>query len=116
VDSEFDAVIVPSDGVSVSGSDSDHSDWSIGWFEPHSKHFTDDEEDTFAVLMPCYGSPAPPDAASRNSFSPSKGQKPPHLNQHNNQSLPGPVSPKSLTVRPQEPCAWPLQQFQFCGW
>lgn len=91
MDSEFDAVIVPSDGVSVSGSDSDHSDWSIGWFEPHSKHFTDDEEDTFAVLMPCYGSPAPPDAASRNSFSPSKDQNPPHLNQHNNQSLPGPI-------------------------
>lgn len=58
VDSEFDMVIVPSDGVSMSGSEnSDDSDWSIGWFEPHSKKFTENDEESFAVLIPYYGSP-----------------------------------------------------------
>lgn len=77
MDSEFDMVIVPPDGISVSGSDTDDSDWSIGWFEPHSKKFTDDEEDSFAVLMPCYGSPTPPDTNSRKAFTPNEQSKPP---------------------------------------
>lgn len=51
----------------MSGSDSDESDWSVGWFEPHSKNFTDDEEESFAVLMPCYGSPSPEPISSRGS-------------------------------------------------
>ncbi|KDO60554.1 hypothetical protein CISIN_1g048590mg [Citrus sinensis] len=39
-----------------SGSESDDSDWSIGWLEPHGADFqTDDESDnSFAVLVPCY--------------------------------------------------------------
>ncbi len=58
-DAEFDLVIVPADGISMSGSDSEDSDWSVGWFEPHHSDFTDNElEDSFAVLVPCYGSPA----------------------------------------------------------
>ncbi|KAM7529358.1 hypothetical protein LguiB_032768 [Lonicera macranthoides] len=64
VDKEYDMVIVPSDGVGLSGSDSDDSDWSIGWLEPHAPDFyqSDDEDEkdggnrdeSFAVLVPCY--------------------------------------------------------------
>ncbi|KAG0473434.1 hypothetical protein HPP92_014784 [Vanilla planifolia] len=55
VDREYDAVIVPSDGGCMSGSESDGSDWSIGWVEPHAPDFHSDEEGSFAVLVPCYG-------------------------------------------------------------
>lgn len=57
IDREYDVVLVPSDGGCVSGSESDDSDWSIGWLEPHGPGFHDDEEsdDSFAVLVPCYG-------------------------------------------------------------
>ncbi|PSS21476.1 Forkhead box protein [Actinidia chinensis var. chinensis] len=56
IDKEYDVVLVPSDGVCLSGSESDDSDWSIGWLEPHAPGFqSDDEEaDSFAVLVPCY--------------------------------------------------------------
>ncbi|XP_054809863.1 uncharacterized protein LOC129311549 [Prosopis cineraria] len=57
VDREYDVVLVPSDGgVCLSGSESDDSDWSIGWLEPHGSEFqSDDESDnSFAVLVPCY--------------------------------------------------------------
>ncbi len=67
-DAEFDLVIVPADGISMSGSDSEDSDWSVGWFEPHHTDFTDNElEDSFAVLVPCYGSPARPSVAAAGS-------------------------------------------------
>uniref|UniRef100_A0A7N0TUW2 Uncharacterized protein n=1 Tax=Kalanchoe fedtschenkoi TaxID=63787 RepID=A0A7N0TUW2_KALFE len=59
VDREYDAVMVPSDGTCLSGSESDDSDWSIGWLEPHGADFlTEDDEmdNTFAVLVPCYRS------------------------------------------------------------
>ncbi|KAK9130020.1 hypothetical protein Sjap_010507 [Stephania japonica] len=58
IDREFDVVLVPSDGGCASGSESDASDWSIGWMEPHAPDFLseDDEgESSFAVLVPCYG-------------------------------------------------------------
>lgn len=57
IDREYDVVIVPSDGGCVSDSESDDSDWSIGWLEPHGPEFpSDDESDnSFAVLVPCYG-------------------------------------------------------------
>ncbi|XP_020591452.1 uncharacterized protein LOC110032227 [Phalaenopsis equestris] len=58
IDREYDAVIVPSDGGCLSGSESDDSDWSIGWLEPHASDFqseADDDESSFAVLVPCYG-------------------------------------------------------------
>ncbi|KAJ7965819.1 Ribosomal RNA small subunit methyltransferase A [Quillaja saponaria] len=57
IDREYDVVLVPSDGGCVSGSESDDSDWSIGWLEPHGPGFpSDDEKDnSFAVLVPCYG-------------------------------------------------------------
>lgn len=59
IDREYDAVIVPSDGGCLSGSESDDSDWSIGWMEPHAPDFHSEEdedgESTFAVLVPCYG-------------------------------------------------------------
>ena len=58
IDREYDVVIVPSDGDCVSGSESDDSDWSIGWLEPHGPGFQsedDDADDSFAVLVPCYG-------------------------------------------------------------
>lgn len=63
VDREFDVVLVPSDGGGcLSGSDSDDSDWSIGWLEPHAPDFFNDGggyesevETSFAVLVPCYG-------------------------------------------------------------
>ncbi|KAK9228556.1 hypothetical protein WN944_021507 [Citrus x changshan-huyou] len=57
MDKEYDVVLVPSDGgLCSSGSESDDSDWSIGWLEPHGADFqTDDESDnSFAVLVPCY--------------------------------------------------------------
>lgn len=59
IDREHDIVLVPSDGGCVSDSESDGSDWSIGWLEPHGPGFqTDDDsetDDSFAVLVPCYG-------------------------------------------------------------
>ncbi|XP_059624141.1 uncharacterized protein LOC132267105 [Cornus florida] len=56
IDKEYDGVLVPSDGVCLSGSESDDSDWSIGWLEPHAPDFQSDDEadDSFAVLVPCY--------------------------------------------------------------
>ncbi|KAK6923834.1 hypothetical protein RJ641_010034 [Dillenia turbinata] len=55
-DKELDVVLVPSDGVCLSASESDDSDYSIGWLEPHAPDFqSDDESDSsFAVLVPCY--------------------------------------------------------------
>jgi hypothetical protein len=68
IDTEFDVVIVPNDGFSMSGSDSEDSDWSVGWFEPHHADFTEhDPEDSFAVLVPCYGS-APTQPAASSPF------------------------------------------------
>lgn len=57
IDREYDVVLVPSDGGCVSGSESDDSDWSVGWLEPHGPDFQsdDDLDDSFAVLVPCYG-------------------------------------------------------------
>jgi len=57
VDREYDVVLVPSDGGCVSGSESNDSDWSIGWLEPHGPGFPSDDEadNSFAVLVPCYG-------------------------------------------------------------
>lgn len=57
VDREYDVVLVPSDGGCVSGSESDDSDWSIGWLEPHGPGFPSDDEtdNSFAVIVPCYG-------------------------------------------------------------
>ncbi|KAG7968085.1 hypothetical protein I3843_08G134100 [Carya illinoinensis] len=52
IDREFDAELVPSDGVCLSGSESDDPDWSIGWFEPHGPDFESD--DGLAVLVPSY--------------------------------------------------------------
>ncbi|CAH9070178.1 unnamed protein product [Cuscuta epithymum] len=58
IDKEYD-VLVPSDDVSLSGYESDESDWSVGWLEPHApgfrSHEEEEEEDSgFAVLVPCY--------------------------------------------------------------
>ncbi|KAG5251063.1 Homeodomain superfamily protein [Salix suchowensis] len=57
IDREYDVVLVPSDGGCVSGSESDDSDYSIGWLEPHGPEFQsdDDMDNSFAVLVPCYG-------------------------------------------------------------
>lgn len=57
IDREYDVVLVPSDGGCVSGSESDDSDYSIGWLEPHGPGFQsdDDTDNSFAVLVPCYG-------------------------------------------------------------
>lgn len=57
IDREYDLVLVPSDGECLSGSESDDSDWSIGWLEPHAPDFLseDESESSFAVLVPCYG-------------------------------------------------------------
>ncbi|KAL5201586.1 hypothetical protein ABZP36_035940 [Zizania latifolia] len=57
VDREFDMVIVPSDGGGcLSGSESDDSDWAIGWQEKLSPELqTDGDPDgCFAVLVRCY--------------------------------------------------------------
>ncbi|XP_074294488.1 uncharacterized protein LOC141622340 [Silene latifolia] len=56
IDREHDVVLVPKDGVGLSESESEDSDWSIGWLEPHGHDFLSDDEtdDSFAVLVPCY--------------------------------------------------------------
>ncbi|XP_074296539.1 uncharacterized protein LOC141626793 [Silene latifolia] len=55
IDREHDVVLVPKDGVGLSESESEDSDWSIGWLEPHGHDFLSDEtDDSFAVLVPCY--------------------------------------------------------------
>ncbi|KAL2504515.1 hypothetical protein Adt_20136 [Abeliophyllum distichum] len=56
IDKVYDAVLVPSDGVCLTGSESDDLDWSIGWLEPHAPDFQSDNEadGSFAVLVPCY--------------------------------------------------------------
>lgn len=61
VDREYDVVLVSSDGGGgcLSGSESDDSDWSIGWLEPHGSDFQSDDDESesdssFAVLVPCY--------------------------------------------------------------
>ncbi|XP_038703306.1 uncharacterized protein LOC119999676 [Tripterygium wilfordii] len=57
VDREYEVVLVPSDGGCVSDSESDNSDYSVGWLEPHGPGFQSDDEtnNSFAVLVPCYG-------------------------------------------------------------
>lgn len=55
IDREYDIVLVPSDGGCMSGSESEDSDWSVGWLEPHGSDFDSDTENSFAVLVPCYG-------------------------------------------------------------
>ncbi|KAK8717366.1 hypothetical protein V6N13_044637 [Hibiscus sabdariffa] len=53
VDKKCDVVMVPSsDGLHLSRYESEGPEWSIGWEEPHSPGFQDD--DGFAVLVPCY--------------------------------------------------------------
>ncbi|KAJ3707539.1 hypothetical protein LUZ61_011244 [Rhynchospora tenuis] len=59
IDKEYNIVLVPSDGECFSESDSDGSDWSIGWLEPHGSDFEQEterhqKESSFAVLVPCY--------------------------------------------------------------
>ncbi|CAD6265489.1 unnamed protein product [Miscanthus lutarioriparius] len=57
VDGERGMVIVQSDGDGcLSDSDSDGSDWSIGWLEPLAPDLQSDadSEGSFAVLVPCY--------------------------------------------------------------
>ncbi|KAJ4799314.1 Stromelysin-2 [Rhynchospora pubera] len=57
IDKEYNIVMVPSDGECFSESDSDGSDWSIGWLEPHGSDFEPEphkKESSFAVLVPCY--------------------------------------------------------------
>lgn len=62
LDLDFDMVIVQPDYFS--GSNSEGSDWSVGWFEPHAPEFCSDgeAENSFAVLVPCYGGSALPDS------------------------------------------------------
>lgn len=54
-----DVVLVASDDDCssdwcLSGSESDDSDWSIGWSEPLASDFRSNGDDGFAVLVPCY--------------------------------------------------------------
>ncbi|KAL9241979.1 hypothetical protein vseg_016027 [Gypsophila vaccaria] len=58
IDKGCDSAVVPFDGGrSSSDSESDGSDWSIGWSEPHASGFlSEDEIDSgFGVLVRCYG-------------------------------------------------------------
>lgn len=57
IDKEHDVVLVPSDGGFSSDSESDASDWSIGWSEPHASGFLSEDEidGGFGVLVRCYG-------------------------------------------------------------
>ncbi|GLU13042.1 hypothetical protein SLE2022_296900 [Rubroshorea leprosula] len=55
-ETDCDVVLVPSDGMHLSGYESDGPEWSIGWEEPHGPGFVGDDETDggFAVLVPCY--------------------------------------------------------------
>ncbi|CAM8936510.1 unnamed protein product [Rhodiola kirilowii] len=58
LDKDYDIVLVPHDGGCVSGTESDDSDWSIGWSEPHGPEFQnhdDESNNSFAVIVPIYG-------------------------------------------------------------
>ena len=55
IDREYDIVLVPSDGGCMSATESEDSDWSVGWLEPHGSDFDSDTENSFAVLVRCYG-------------------------------------------------------------
>lgn len=79
MDREYDVVLVPSDGGCISGSESDDSDWSIGWFEPHAPDFSseNESENSFAVLVPCYGLPHPSETADSRRASLATGAESP---------------------------------------
>lgn len=79
MDREYDVVLVPSDGGCISGSESDDSDWSIGWFEPHAPDFSseNESENSFAVLVPCYGLPHPSDTVDSKRASLATGAENP---------------------------------------
>ncbi|CAO2828562.1 unnamed protein product [Amaranthus hypochondriacus] len=57
IDKELNVVLVSSDGGCSSDSESDSSDWSIGWSEPHAPGFLSEDEidGGFGVLVRCYG-------------------------------------------------------------
>ncbi|CAM6092578.1 unnamed protein product [Calypogeia fissa] len=77
-DTEFDIVIVPSDGCYMSGSDSDDSDWSVGWFEPHPPDFSGNEgEESFGVLVPSYSLSASEFSSNSTGQSEHKDSKAP---------------------------------------
>ncbi|KAI9125372.1 hypothetical protein K1719_003988 [Acacia pycnantha] len=57
IDREFDFVVVPSDGGECfSGSDSDDSEYTVGWVEPHGPSFSNvgESDGGFSVLIPLY--------------------------------------------------------------
>lgn len=87
IDREHDIVVVPTDGVclSGSGSESEDSDWSIGWLEPHGPDFLSDDEtdDSFAVLVPCYRR-GPIEGANSHVLNAIKGLANEHLNDGQN--------------------------------
>lgn len=70
---------MPSDGGCISGSESDDSDWYIGWFEPHAPYFSCENEskNSFAVLVHCYGVPHPSDTVESRRDSLSTGAESP---------------------------------------
>ncbi|CAI9099590.1 OLC1v1036438C1 [Oldenlandia corymbosa var. corymbosa] len=73
LEKEHDVVVVPADGFSGSESESDDSDWSIGWLEPHSS--ITESDDSFAVLVPCYGHRSEGDKYSKGKHLPEKYSK-----------------------------------------
>lgn len=85
IDREHDIVVVPTDGVCLSGSESEDSDWSIGWLEPHGPDFLSDDEtdDSFAVLVPCYRR-GPVEGANSQLLNAIKGLTNEHFNEGQN--------------------------------
>lgn len=75
VDKDLDVVLVSSDGGCSSESESDSSDWSIGWSEPHGSGFLseDEIEGGFGVLVRCYGSRSGGKQDAGNDFRDSNG-------------------------------------------
>ncbi|KAL9680373.1 hypothetical protein QQ045_018251 [Rhodiola kirilowii] len=45
LDTEKDVVLVPHDGGCIFGSESEDSDWSVGWLEPHGPEFLSYDDD-----------------------------------------------------------------------
>lgn len=86
LDLDFDMVLVPSDYFS--GSESEGSDWSVGWFEPHAPDFCSDgePENSFAVLVPCYGSPSPDCFGGKGRFGQEENSSP-HVNSNTKSQL-----------------------------
>ncbi|RWW33117.1 hypothetical protein GW17_00002190 [Ensete ventricosum] len=84
IDKESDIEVVPSDGGRLLGSESDDSNWSIGWLEHLSPEFhgNDESENSFAVLVRCYARGRSEQAESSKSHALGAGRSEVFVKEH----------------------------------